>query len=674
MKKHLQRFRIFFTSAALIEILLIAVFGVFYYLNLFDIQSYIDVPLIFIILASIIIIDLVFTFTASIIFSKLRRNSDLKAADLIGGDIQEAYNFGMIGLVIVDENNRVVWVNDLFKDRQIDIIDEDIYSWQPRLQEFSSLSVDGVIKLEINSHNYDVKYLPDAGLYIFRDRTEYETNFSLLKAQAIVIGIIMIDNYSDVSGTADDSNDVISKVRNAIFEYAKKYNVLLKRYRNDAYFVVCQYQSLQAMEKDKFSLLETVHKIGEKQDNPPTLSIGFAHNFADVVKLSEMAENSIDIAMSRGGDQVVVSKYGEDLKFYGGKFDAQENRNKVKVRILADSVVSLIKSSSNVFITGHNMMDMDALGSCLGLKAICDYCKKDSFVIYDPKSVESKTRGAILTTFSREDADKIFISPNNALSKVEPNTLLILSDVHNSAHIPCIEVAKKCAKIMIIDHHRRNAAKDTVIDSPVFTYIEPSAASACELVAELIKYSSTNPRIQLPQSYATIMLSGIFLDTGFFKVKGVGMRAFEASMILKEYGADNAVADDFLKDEYEEYDLITKIVSTIKTPFYGIRYCVADENEIVDKATIAKAANRCLELKGVNAAFAIGRISSDTVAISARSDSTINVQLIMEKLDNGGGHLIAAGTAMKNVSISVAVDRLLLVLEENLNKARVVKE
>ncbi|MDY4819860.1 MAG: hypothetical protein SO206_06475, partial [Bacilli bacterium] len=121
MKKHLQRFRIFFTSAALIEILLIAVFGVFYYLNLFDIQSYIDVPLIFIILASIIIIDLVFTFTASIIFSKLRRNSDLKAADLIGGDIQEAYNFGMIGLVIVDENNRVVWVNDLFKDRQIDI-------------------------------------------------------------------------------------------------------------------------------------------------------------------------------------------------------------------------------------------------------------------------------------------------------------------------------------------------------------------------------------------------------------------------------------------------------------------------------------------------------------------------------------------------------------------------
>ena len=670
MKKHLKRYKKAAYTFAVLELVLVIGFGIFYYLNLFDFKSYITNEMLYIALAAVSGINIILVLITSSIFSYIRKKNDLKAADLIGGDIQEAYNFGMIGLVIVDDNNTVIWVNDLFKERQIEILDSNIYEWQPKLEEFATLSSDSIVKIEINSRNYDVKYLSDAGLYIFKDTTEYETLFDFSKRQAVVVGIIMIDNYSDISGTADDSNDVISKIRNAIFNYVKEYNVLVRRYRNDAYFVLCNYESLAMMEEDKFSLIEEVHHLGEKQDTPPTLSIGLAHGFPDVSKLNEMAENAIDIAMSRGGDQVVVSKYGAELQFYGGKFEAQENRNKVKVRVMADSVLSLIRNSSNVLIMGHTMMDMDALGSCLGMKAICDYCRKEALVIYDPKATERKTRGAITQAFSREEVQKMMISPSEAIDKIKSNTLIIVCDVHRPSMTMAPKVLDKATKVMVIDHHRRS---EEFIENPVFSYVEPSASSASEMVTELVHYSSANPRIVVPNTYATIMLSGIFMDSNYFKAKSSGIRTFEASMILKEFGADNVTADDYLKDEFEEYTLITKIISTLKTPYYGVVYCLADDDDIIEPATLAKVGNQCMQMKGVNACFVIGRISEHEVRISCRSDGTINVQLLAEQL-NGGGHFTMAAGTFKNMNIEQVKDRLLDELNEHLNDARTVKD
>ena len=215
----------------MIELAIIAAFGIFYYLNLFDFQSLITIQLMYVGISIFIGIDLIMLWIEVIIFSRVRHTNDLKAADLIGADIQEAYNFGMIGLVIVDENNVVLWVNELFKDRQIDILDVNILEWQPTLQDLIGAPATAVAKIELNTRNYDVKYLPDAGLFIFKDVTDYETIYTYSRKQAVVVGTIMIDNYSDLSGNTDDSNDVISKVRNAIFEYARDYQVLLRRYR-----------------------------------------------------------------------------------------------------------------------------------------------------------------------------------------------------------------------------------------------------------------------------------------------------------------------------------------------------------------------------------------------------------------------------------------------------------
>ena len=666
MKNHLRRTKVVAFILMLIELVAVAGFGIIYYYNFFDIVNKITVSTIYITVAAIVGVDIVFLWVEVIVFSHIRHKTDLKAADLIGADVQEAYNFGMIGLVIVDENNVVLWVNELFKERQIDILDLNIIEWQPALQDLIGAPSTTVAKVEINTRNYDVKYLADAGLFIFKDVTEYETIYTYSRKQATVVGTIMIDNYSDLSDNADDSNDVISKVRNAIFEYARDFQVLIRRYRSDGYFMICNYESLRKMIEDKFSLLETIHKIGEKEDTPPTLSIGIAHDFPDVVKLNEMANSAIEIAMSRGGDQVVVSRYGQDLMFFGGKSEAQENRNKVKVRVMADSVISLIKNSSNVLIMGHTMADMDAIGACLGMKSICEHCGKPSLIIYDPKLTERKTRGAITSSFSREDLSKIMVSPSDALDKVRNNTLVIVVDVHRPSMTMAPKVLEKASKVMVIDHHRRS---EEFVDSPVFSHIEPSASSSCELVAEFVRYASANPRIVIPSPYATIMLSGIFMDSNYFKSKTCGIRTFEASMILKEFGADNSVADDFLKDEFEEYTLITKIISSLKTPYYGIVYCVADEDDVIEAATLAKVGNQCMQMRGVNACFVIGKTDVNEVRISCRSDGSVNVQLLAEKL-NGGGHFTQSAATFKNSTIDRVESKLLDVLNEYLGDAR----
>jgi c-di-AMP phosphodiesterase-like protein len=666
MTKELRKMKIRALFIVALELIGAAALAVFYFYNFFNFKDLYIIEYLFATLAGFVIINVLFIWIILVRLSKIRKKSDLKAAELIGNDVQEAYKFGMIGLVVVDENDIVLWTNDLFQERQIDLLDINILEWQPNLRELHDASPDVVVKIEVNSRNYDVKYLSDAGLYIFKDMTEYESIFEYSHEQAPVLGIIMLDNYSDVAGNLDDANDVISKVKNLIFDYAKEYGVLLRRYRNDAYFALCNYSSLTRMKKDRFSLLEKVRELGAKEETPPTLSIGLAHDFPDVIKLNEMAGNAIDIAMSRGGDQVVVSKYGDELIFFGGKSEAQEKRNKVKVRVMADSVLSLIKNSSNVIIMGHTAMDMDALGACLGMRAICEYCNKSSHIVYDPKLMERKAKFALTGSFSREELARITISPSDSVEKVRSNTLVVVCDVHRPSMTMAPKLLEKATKVMVIDHHRR---AEEFIESPVFSYVEPSASSTCELVTELIRYSSANPRIEISPTYATLMLSGIFLDTTYFKSKNTGIRTFEASMVLKEYGADNSVADDYLKDEFEEYSLVTKIISTLKTPHYGVVYCVADDNDIIEQSTLAKVANQCMQMKGVNAAFVIGNTDEKETRVSARSDGTINVQMLAEKMF-GGGHFTMAGVSFKNSTIKKAEEKLLEVLNEYLNDAR----
>ena len=183
--------------------------------------------------------------------------------------------------------------------------------------------------------------------------------------------------------------------------------------------------------------------------------MGFAHDFPDVIKLNDLANDALDIAMSRGGDQVVVSAYGQEMKFYGGKSEAQEKRNRVKTRVLADSLISLINASDRVLIMGHAMMDMDAFGACLGMKAICNRLKKNSRIVVDLKNTEFKTRSAMTSSFGKDELDKLVVTSKEAEDLINGNTLLIVVDVHTPNMVMAPKLIDKAAKIVVIDHHRR---------------------------------------------------------------------------------------------------------------------------------------------------------------------------------------------------------------------------
>ena len=534
----------------IVQVAFAIVFGIFYFNNFFQLQAHIGPNILAGLLIALIVIDCFFVWIVVMRISSLRQKSDLRAAEVIGSDVQEAYNFAMIGLAITDDKNTVLWTNDLFKQRHIEIMDQDILAWQPDLATLRDASNgEQTAKIVFNSRTYQVKLLPEAGLWIFKDVTDYEQIFNYSKEQAPVVGILAIDNYDDVVRGDDDFNDVVTKVKNDIFAYAKDYNILLRRIKDDSYLMLCNYGSFARMLENKFSIIDKVRGESIRGEIPLTLSIGIAHAFPDVNKLNDLANDALDIAMSRGGDQVVVSEYGQEMKFYGGKSEAQEKRNRVKTRVLADSLISLINGSGNVLVMGHAMMDMDAFGACLGMKAICTRLEKKCRVVVDLKNTEAKTRAALTSSFGKEELEKIIVNSKDAEDLITGNTLLIVVDVHIPSMVMAPKLIEKVAKIVVIDHHRR---AEEYIDSPVFNHIDPAASSTCELISEFIRFSSINPRIELPSTYATIMLSGIFLDSSYFKSRSTGIRTFEAATILKEYGADNSLADDFLKDDYEE--------------------------------------------------------------------------------------------------------------------------
>ena len=667
MKEKNRRLRAELYSVLIIELIALIIFVVFYSLNLYKIRELALPEYVIIAFAGLLGLDIIFFWLYMIFSGSVKSRSDLRAAEVIGDDIQEAYNFAMLGLAVTDENDMVLWTNDLFKTRHIDIIDENILSWQPGLVQLKEKnSPDAVAKLNINNRSFEVKYLAEAGLWIFKDNNDYESIYTYSKQQAPVIGILSIDNFDEVVKGEEDYNDTITKVKNIIFEYAKQYGILLRRFKDSNYSMLCTNASYQKMKSDNFSLIDKVREASEGENIPLTLSIGLATDFPDVVKLNELASAALSIAMSRGGDQVVVSVYGSDMEFYGGKTEAQEKRNRVRVRVLGDSLINLISSASNVLIMGHTMMDMDALGSCLGVKTICDRVNIKSNIVIDFKATESKTRAAITSTFSKAELEKIVVSGKEAVSLVAPNTLIIVVDVHIPNMVMAPQLLELSPRVVVIDHHRR---AEEYIESPVFDYIDPSASSATEIITELIRYSSISPRIEIPSEYATIMLAGIFLDSDHYKSNNTGMRTFESSTILKEYGANNSLADDLLKDEFEEYMEITSIVRNMKTLEYGVVYTIADENEIFDNVAISKAATTCLELKGIHAAFVIGRISSKEIKISARSDGSINVSLLCEKL-GGGGHYTSAAVSFLKSDVKAVEKQLQEVVNVYLKDAK----
>ncbi len=594
-----------------------------------------------------------------------KKNSinNIKVNSVILNNLKEVEKFGEVGIVFYNEFLEVIWINDFLDSRRMNLVGKNIVKFH---NDFCLIVEDKneTVKINIDNRVYECRCLKELKMIIMKDISQYENLYNAYTNEAPVILNINIDNYSDVLSILDETktSELEARMRMIINEWSINNRIVLKKIRNDAYIAIMQESTYQSILKQKFSLIDEIKKVVE-EDNNFTISMGIGRGINDFIKLSELSVSAIDVALSRGGDQCVVNTYGKNMEFYGGGSESKSKRHKVKVKVVAKSLSALIQSANSIYIMGHINADFDAIGACLGMYSITKQMNKKVKIIYDDKLVELKARRAFRESFEKEEIDEMIIKPNKAIEEMDNNSLLILVDVSNPEITMSAKVIEVAERIAVIDHHRPGEK----MQSQIFSYQESAASSTCEMISEIIRYSEN--KIRLTPEVATYMLTGILLDTNNYKNR-TGSRTYEASMILKEYGADNNLSTEFLKEEYEEYQLKTKIMANSETPYYGVVVCNADEDDIIERTMLAMVGQEVLNVKEIKACFVVGRISDTTIGISARSDGTVNVQKIMESM-NGGGHFSSAATQLEEVNIEDAKKMLYSKLESFVGDTRI---
>ena len=396
--------------------------------------------------------------------------------------------------------------------------------------------------------------------------------------------------------------------------------------------------------ENKFAILDAFKEMSHELDEVMTLSIGIGRNSRVLRELDDMASSALNLTYSRGGDQVAVKSGDDNVKFFGGNSDTFEKTSKVRARVIAQSLAGLIKNSSQVFVMGHKNSDLDSFGASLGVARIAQAYGKKSCVIVDLDSIEQKTKDVVNLIKNKDKYKGLITSFNEALERIDKNTLLISVDNHKPSLAISYALLERVKNKVVIDHHRRG---EEFIEAPILTYLEPAASSTVELIVELCEYQNID--LTINELDATIMYSGMLVDTNGFKQR-VGVRTFQSAAVLKDLQANVTQAYEFLEDSYKE--TLQKLSITQNTYQYNsfILVALGDEEKEYPRALLAKASNSLLEVSGIKATFTIAKVSKNVVAISARSTKGINVQIIMENM-GGGGHFSMAAAQFDDKSI-----------------------
>ena len=428
--------------------------------------------------------------------------------------------------------------------------------------------------------------------------------------------------------------------------------MIIRRYQTGKYIVFFNERIYKKLIESKFSILDDFKNAIEELDVLMTLSIGIGRSTKVLRELEELASSALSLAYSRGGDQIAIKSGKDHVRYFGGKTDAFETSSKVRSRIMAQSLAGLITRSRNVLIMGHKNSDLDSFGASLAAARIVENLGKKANIVIDYESLEEKTKGVVEMLRSNPDYKGLMLTISEALEKANKNTLLISVDNHKDSLAISRSVLDKVKNKVIIDHHRRS---EEFISSPVLTYLEPSASSTVELLVELFDYQQHE--IEISSLDATIMYTGMLVDTNYFR-QHVGTRTFQSAAKLKEAQADLSLAYELLEDSFECMKEIFDITESAYR--YKDKFLIATgKDEELSRSTLAKAANQLVYVSGIYAAFAIGYIPKNTVAISARSSKKVNVQMIMENdALHGGGHFSMAACQIENVTIEEAKERL----------------
>lgn len=623
----------------LIELVVIIFFNLFF-VNFLTLVQYI-----FIIISGFIIFYMYLNMIES------RKERILSVTQVLGTQAKEAFDFGKVGMVTFGKEREITWMSELFDSFDHLEIGEFVTDVFPELNVLFTGKAKEV-RLKIGDKVYEASTMDNDNIVYFQDVSHLDVLEEFNRNNQVVLGIAHLDNYEETTQYEEEQTIAFidSNIRQAVVRWADQHQMFVRRIRSDRYLLVLNERTFDTISRERFSILHEIRKESTKIDASITLSLAFARKSDNFKELEDMSNKALELAQGRGGDQVAINTKNEPLRYFGGSTEALEKRSKVRVRVMAQSLGDHISKSSNVVIVGHKVSDFDCFGSALGVSSIASVYNKDVSIVLELEDTERNLANAIISHKNEIEKDHNFISSSQANAIITPSSLLIMVDHHSKSQSQSAELIERAQRIIVIDHHRRT---DEFQFKPLLTYIESSASSASELVVELFPYHRRN--VVISKIQATLMYTGMLIDTNRFRNRS-GSRTFEAAAELRKFGADLDESENILRDDYSEFEMKNKILSTCIV--FDEHYIIAPyKDSELPRALMSQAADDIISVRDVEASFVIASVAPDIVAVSARSKGNLNVQLVMERL-GGGGHFTGAAAQIRNHSVNEVVESI----------------
>ncbi|MBP8691451.1 MAG: DHH family phosphoesterase [Sedimentibacter sp.] len=576
-----------------------------------------------------------------------------------------SFYYSPLPICIIGLNGKMFWFNNKFKELlqgysdELENIEEFVEGFPLNLMDGNKEGTLNNIEIPGTGRTFNVLYYEleegrfgEGHSYVcyWNENTAFVTLRNKYNEERPITMLIQIDNYDEISEKLElgEKSSMVAQIEKILNKYATEMNGFVLKYDNHKFLMMIENKFLEKLEEKKFCMLDDVKSIKGTNDFNFTLSIGTGAMARNLTQLLEYSKGALDLALGRGGDQVVV-KRTNSVKFYGGKSKAVEKRTKVRARIISYALRQIIDQSSNVIIMGHRVGDMDSLGAAIGLYSIARSRGKKPYIVLN------KVNHALKNMYERmkkEEGHYIesIITTEKAMELADQNSLLVVLDTHRKSYTEAPELLDKIDKVVLIDHHRRS---EEYIENTLLDYIEPYASSTCELVAELIQYMEDH--IKLTKFDADALMAGIVVDTNSFTFK-TGIRTFEAAAFLKGKGADNVEVKELFNESIDFMKKKTEIIEKSEIIFDDVAVSYIDEYSDDSNVVAAQCADELLTIKGVRASFVLVR-NKDYINISGRSLGEVNVQVILEYL-GGGGHLNMAGAQIHTDDMEVAKAKL----------------
>ena len=586
--------------------------------------------------------------------TKKRRRSVMQYVETITGGVDSISKNSLLNtplpvVIFRADNGEIIWTNDSFADMaagEDDIFQMTIGQVAPDFHYQSILDGSGQMgeQAEINGRICQVYgsatrmegRAAAQGQIVtayFVDVTESQRLKELYEATRPVVCELVLDNYEEIikAGGEAGKSSVLAQVDEKINDWVKDTGGLLKKYDRDRYLYVCDEQVFSQLVAEKFSILEAVHQVSSEDGVTASISIGAGKDYNTYREAFHWADKSIEMALSRGGDQAVV-KDSLDFQFYGGRAKSTEKRTKVKSRVMAKALGDLIADATQVYVMGHEYADMDAGGAAAGICCAARKRGKKAQIVIDLDN--NNAQPLVRKLRAAPEYEGVFISGPDAFLHAQPGALLVVVDTNRPDMVENRQLLDSCNRVAVIDHHRRAA---TYIENAALNFHEPYASSASELVTELLQYMVEGR--DLLRVEAEALLAGIVLDTKNFMMR-TGGRTFEAAAFLRRAGAETSEVRRYFQSDLpsmiQRYDIIRE------AKLYHGDIAIAVVTKEVPRVTAAKAADDLLTLQGVQASIVLYRAGEGT-SMSGRSLGEINVQVILERLGGGGNSTTAGG-------------------------------